>query len=174
MDGDLVFEPPKDKVLKFRVHIQQPAPWKIKSIAQYRQNKFAANAAAAAKQQEGTQKQAKTQIPQPPPVPEATQSKDTKKKRTSSFSGQLPHEGSSQRASFRSTGSKPELTEQQRTAAIEQAVKELEVYNYNSKIIQSRIAALHSVKMSLLWLLKKASMHERTMLHEGKYASQYS
>eukprot|EP01039_Chlorochromonas_danica_P008002 gene8002-8825_t len=185
-----VFDPPKSRTLKFRVLIHQPEQWKVESIASYKKRKFLASQQAAKLKIDpvsGVKGSAKALLPPPPPPPTplsiSSNQKDGKKKRSASFSnpqGPLPSfrtnggpSGSSSSSTSSSTGSaRLDLTDQQRRAALEQTRKDLDICDYNSRIIQQRIQALHSVKISLLWLLKKASLHERTMIHEGR--QQYS
>jgi hypothetical protein len=45
-------------------------------------------------------------------------------------------------------------------------VRELANCHFTSSVIKARIAALHSVRVSLLWLLKKASLHERATIND--------
>lgn len=179
-----VFEPPKSSTLKFRVLIHQPEQWKVESIANYKKRKFLASQQAAQLKTDpvsGVKGSVKV-LPPPVTLPTTSSQKDgNKKKRSASFSnpqGPLPSfrtngGPSTSSSSTSSTGSvRPDLTDQQRRAALEQTRKDLDICDYNSRIIQQRIQALHSVKISLLWLLKKASLHERTMIHEGR--QQYS
>lgn len=53
-----------------------------------------------------------------------------------------------------------------RPTLVERSVKELEYWNTRSIVAKERIASLHSVKNSLLWLLKKATSHERSLIND--------
>ncbi len=53
-----------------------------------------------------------------------------------------------------------------RPTLVERSVKELEYWNNRSLVAKERIASLHSVKNSLLWLLKKAAVHERSLIND--------
>lgn len=62
--------------------------------------------------------------------------------------------------------SRQELTATQKNALVEQRLKELEYWNNRSLVAKERIASLHTVKNSLLWLLKKVTLHERSLIND--------
>jgi hypothetical protein len=64
------------------------------------------------------------------------------------------------------TSSNKSVASQIRANLIESTLRDLAQYNYNSSVIKNRIAALHSVRSSLLWLLKKTAVHERSMIND--------
>jgi len=48
---------------------------------------------------------------------------------------------------------------------IEHIKKELEILNNNSNVIRNKMMALSTVRTSLLWLLKKSNMVERSIIN---------
>ncbi|RYH13700.1 hypothetical protein EON65_35025 [archaeon] len=147
-DRTNVFEPPKSYPRKFRVAIQQPEAWKIEAIADFKRRKYLASKGIS-NNNSSTSSSLSNNEPR-------------RLKRSNSITNP------SQMDTPKVTG-KVDLTAAQRDIAIMQTIRELEIYDHNSKIMQGRIAHMHTVKSSLLWMLKKITMHERMQAHEGRY-----
>eukprot|EP01031_Cornospumella_fuschlensis_P030574 gene30575-36947_t len=147
-DRTNVFEPPKSYPRKFRVAIQQPEAWKIEAIAQYKRRKYLASRGVSNTNNSSASSNLSSTEPR-------------RLKRSNSITNP------SQMDTPKMTG-KMDMTAAQRDIAIMQTIRELEIYDHNSKIMQARILNMHAVKGSLLWMLKKITMHERMQAHEGR------
>lgn len=58
------------------------------------------------------------------------------------------------------------IEKQSSTIPREKLVREMEILRMNSNMIRGKINTLNHVRHSLLWLLKKGSLHEREVVHE--------
>lgn len=140
--------PQPPKVTKFRVTIRQPEQWKVRAIAEYKQKQYLRKleqrkqTAVDSENNNGT-------------VRDDVMKAKSQRKR---LIGTQRYQKSSDLSA--------EMSAEQRKVLVEQSIRELEVYNHTSNVLKARIAGLHSVKSSLLWLLKKASLHERNLIQQ--------
>jgi len=63
------------------------------------------------------------------------------------------------------SGGKPETPAHKNHIPIDHIKKELEILHNNSSVIRNKMMALSSVRTSLLWLLKKSNMVERSVIN---------
>ena len=63
------------------------------------------------------------------------------------------------------TAGKPEVPAHKNHIPIDHIKKELEILHNNSIVIRNKMMALSSVRTSLLWLLKKSNMVERSVIN---------
>jgi len=63
------------------------------------------------------------------------------------------------------SGGKPETPAHKNHIPIDHIKKELEILHNNSIVIRNKMMALSSVRTSLLWLLKKSNMVERSVIN---------
>jgi hypothetical protein len=128
------------KIIKYRLAIKQPEEWKIRSIAQFKQ------------------KQRLKQIRRQQAEMAANESATDGKKKSAKAT---PVSSSS------SVGKEEKVPkENEIKSAYESHVRELANCHFTSTVAKARITALHSVRISLLWLLKKASLHERSLIQD--------
>lgn len=127
---------------KFLVLIRQPERWKVESIARL---KMVRKEREIRKKEEEARFLAKKMI---------TPAKGAKKGGTAS------NKGSGASASARSEAEE----ERRKRASMEQFKRELETLHNNSTIIQNKLQAMNSLRASLLWLLKKSTSLERTVI----------
>jgi hypothetical protein len=131
----------------FRVTIRQPEEWKIRAIAEYKQQQYLKK--MSQKQQDS-----------------AFMDNDAHKSDDGINKSQRKRMSMRPKSASSAADPTVDMTPEQRKAFIDHSLRELEVYNYNSNVLKARIAGLHSVKLSLLWLLKKASLHERSLIQQ--------
>ena len=65
----------------------------------------------------------------------------------------------------RGFNAKTETTSVKNQIPIEHIKKELEILHNNSNVIRNKMTALSTVRTSLLWLLKKSNMVERSIIN---------
>lgn len=141
------------KPIKYRIAIKQPEQWKIQSVARYKKHqqvKFQ-------RKQEAEQLLLDRQLQQQQRHKDDKPSEDKKKNSKKVTSSHNQHEHDAQ-----------QLKQQQQEIDVkyEANVRELANCHFAASVLKARIAALHSVKVSLLWLLKKASLHERANIND--------
>lgn len=68
------------------------------------------------------------------------------------------------KASERTVPGKPEGSSHKNHIPIDHIKKELDILQNNSNVIRNKMMALSSVRTSLLWLLKKSNMVERSII----------
>jgi hypothetical protein len=61
-----------------------------------------------------------------------------------------------------------EIPQHQKSAAIEQIKRDLDILQYNGNAIRNKMQALTSVRYSLLWLLKKSTLCQRSIIATEK------
>ena len=75
-----------------------------------------------------------------------------------------------QKAKFCNEASLPTKIDQtdipthQKSAAVEQIKRDLDILQYNGNAIRNKMQALTSVRYSLLWLLKKSTLCQRSII----------
>lgn len=177
---------------KYRISIKQPEEWKIKSIAKYKYEQQIKKQYLQQIQQLQLQQQQNLQ--QQLQGTEngggagGEKKKSSKKKNNSNnTTGPFPAVPSatsvisstttttvpSASSSIATTNESVQQQQQQQhklqqevDAVYETNVRELANYHFNSTVIKNRIAALHTVRSSLLWLLKKTALHERGLIND--------
>jgi hypothetical protein len=143
-------DPPTTKFTKYRIAIKQPEDWKIHSIAQWKKKQKIRKQIELQKQQ-----LMKAAIP-PPRLELSPEGEDRKKSSKKMLSSQT----------IKENAERQKQEEELKNTVFESNTRELANCHINSTLIKSRIAALHSVRMSLLWLLKKTSLHERAIIND--------
>lgn len=136
-------EPQPSKINKFKISINYPEPWKIKSIAKYKQY----------------QNLKKLQSVN-------SSSSDMNRFKVNSV-GRIERS-----ASFDSNGITVDqrsalISHQRRNISKEQIRHELEVFHRNSTVIRNKIQSLNVVRNSLIWLLKKSVLVDREIISNG-------
>ena len=136
-------EPQPSKINKFKISINYPEPWKIRSIAKYKQSQI------IKKQKNNT-----------------SSSSDINRLKVNSV-GRIERS-----ASFDSNGITVDqrsalISHQRRNISKDQIKHELEVFNRNSTVIRTKIQSLNVVRNSLIWLLKKSVLVDREVVSNG-------
>lgn len=179
---------------KYRISIKQPEEWKIKSIAKYKyeqqikkqylqqiqqlqlqqqqnlqqqlQGTENGGGAGGEKKKSSKKKNNSNNTTGPfPAVPSATSVI------SSTTTTTVPSASSSIATTNESVQQQQQQQQQHKLqqevdAVYETNVRELANYHFNSTVIKNRIAALHTVRSSLLWLLKKTALHERGLIND--------
>lgn len=136
MSNKNLAEPQPSKINKFKISINYPEQWKIRSIAKYKQSQIL-----------------KKQL-------NNSSSSDMNRFRVNSV-GKIERS-----ASFDTNGITVDqrsalISHQRRNISKEQIRHELEVFNRNSLVIRNKIQSLNVVRNSLIWLLKKSVQVDR-------------
>lgn len=152
------------KKIHFRVAIKRAEDWKIRSIAQFKKRQLQKSALSASSSSNNTSEGISCNNP----------SKNSDKKIPSKKAKSEGSDGDVDRPSVDApvpTSSsavptlKMEIPLQQKQHQLDAWIRELEVFAQNSIASKERIKQLHVARSQLLWLLRKASRHERQMVN---------
>jgi hypothetical protein len=135
---------PNHKMMKFRIAIKQPEDWKIQSIAKF-------------KHQQKLRKHAEELLRQKLQLQSEAEEKKKNSKKEATSNPQVEKQDAAE---------KEQKEIEQKNLIYEASVRELANCHITSTIIKSRIAQLHTLRMSMLWLLKKTSLHERALIND--------
>jgi hypothetical protein len=144
----------------YKVAIKQPEEWKIRSVAQYKLRQKL----KLLKQNEFELLQQK-QLEALSLKEEGERNRDEQPKNINS----IPEDQLSPAVATSSSSSSSKAVskeDEEIDLKFEANVRELANCHFTSSVIKARIAALHSVRVSLLWLLKKSSLHERATIND--------
>lgn len=134
---------PATKKIHFRVAVKKAEAWKIQAIAQFKRKQEDKKASLVA-----------SNVPKPLPAT-STEKRSSKKSKAEEANDRIE------------PTTKFEITQAQKQQQLDIWIRELELIAQNSAASKERVKQLHLARSQLLWLLKKASRHERQMVHEN-------
>lgn len=134
---------PSTKKIQFRVAVKKAENWKILAIAQFKRKQEEKKASLAAS---NASKALSTTN---------CEKRSSKKSKTDDSNERIE------------PSTKFEITQAQKQQQLDIWIRELELISQNSTASKERVKQLHLARSQLLWLLKKASRHERQMVHEN-------
>lgn len=150
--------PRSSDTMKFKLLVPEPEPWKIKAIAEYkvRMQRRAQILNSIAQKSAAQSSQIVDSSPRKKSTSSTNKKVEEQKLRTTAANN----------ASTTQDPQRPDMGAVQKQAYLERTLIELEHWNARANAAKERIASLHAVKGSLLWLLKKASQHERGLIND--------
>jgi hypothetical protein len=132
---------PATKKIHFRVAVKKAEAWKIQAIAQFKRKQEDKKASLVASN-----------------APKSISTTNNEKRSSKKSKTDEPNDRIEPTTKF-------EIAQAQKQLDI--WIRELELIAQNSTASKERVKQLHLARSQLLWLLKKASRHERQMVHEN-------
>lgn len=145
----------------FRTMIKHAESWKIQSIAQYKRMKYLKQLQENSLKNGGIDSQDKKTL--------GMDKKKTNKMKNNIASNSTPPPTETPNTDSPPPSSAPQskqLKPEEHQLMIEQYLKEVSAYTNQSQIIQNRITSMHTIKNSLHWLLRRAIVHERSLIND--------